>query len=96
MNTEKSILARLRRSETGCLLWTGYVSEYGYGVVSFQGKMHRVHRLVYTFLVGPIPEGLTLDHRRTCPKHCAEPKHLEPVTHVENVLRGDSPSGPKH
>jgi hypothetical protein len=59
------------------------------------------HRVVYTLLVGPIPEGFTLDHTchnadSTCPggwgcphRRCCNPAHLEPVTHQENILRGE-------
>jgi hypothetical protein len=47
------------------------------------------HRFAYQMLVGPIPEGLTLDHlcRNT---GCCNPEHLEAVTHRDNVLRGVS------
>lgn len=42
---------------------------------------------MYELLVGPIPEGLTIDHlcRNTM---CVNPDHLEPVTHRENLMRG--------
>jgi hypothetical protein len=45
------------------------------------------HRAVYEKLVGPIPEGLQLDHlcRVT---HCCNPQHLEPVTPKTNCERG--------
>jgi hypothetical protein len=40
--------------------------------------------------VGPIPDGLVLDH--LCRnKLCVNPKHLEPVTNQENILRGLTP-----
>jgi hypothetical protein len=46
-----------------------------------------VHRDVYEQLVGPIPEGLVLDH--LCRnRSCCNPAHLEPVTTAENVRRG--------
>lgn len=39
----------------------------------------------------PVLEGHELDH--LCRNHsCAEPRHLEEVTHRENVLRGNSPT----
>lgn len=47
------------------------------------------HRIVYSLVVGPIPEGLDLDHK--CRNHpCCNPFHLEPVTNRENMLRGES------
>jgi hypothetical protein len=39
-------------------------------------------------LRGPIPEGLELDHLCRMPA-CANPYCVEPVTHRENLLRGD-------
>ena len=70
-----------------CWLWTGHTERKGYGRVSYLGKRWRIHRLVYTLLVGPIPEGMTLDH--LCRNRaCVKPAHLEPVSIGENVLRG--------
>lgn len=73
-----------------CWIWTGPQSSNGYGFVKWGGQTRRVHRVVWEVLVGPIPEGLTMDHlcRVTL---CCNPDHLEPVTHRENVLRGYSP-----
>jgi hypothetical protein len=44
--------------------------------------------VAYELFVGPIPEGLELDHLCRNPS-CVNPAHLEAVTHRENVRRGD-------
>lgn len=45
------------------------------------------HRVAYETWVGPIPDGLTIDH--LCRNRlCIEPTHLEPVTNRENIQRG--------
>lgn len=61
----------------------------GYGQFHLNGKSLRVHRIVYEALVGPIPEGMVLDHLCRNRK-CANPDHLEVVTHGENIRRGQT------
>lgn len=58
-------------------------NNYGYGVFAKQ----LAHRRLYLERVGPIPDGMELDHTCRTPA-CINPAHLEPVTHRENVLRG--------
>lgn len=73
-----------------CWLWLGHVESNGYGRVQMQGRPVSVHRHAYEQLVGPIPDGLTLDHvhARGCRHtHCVNPAHLEPVTASENTRR---------
>ncbi len=80
---------------TGCWEWQR-VNEKGYGYVWWQGKNRRAHRVVFTLLEGPIPDGLPLDHvkARGCRSTaCCWPTHLEPVTNRENLLRGDTWQG---
>lgn len=76
---------------TGCWLWTGRKQKNGYGRIYWDKRMRVVHRVVYTLLVEPIPEGLVLDHvhDRGC-RHrlCCWPAHLEAVTVGENNRRG--------
>ena len=75
--------------EDGCWIWTGIINGYGYGQVIDHGRRPMAHRKMYETLVGPIPEGLTLDH--LCRVHaCVNPGHLEPVTIRENTLRGNT------
>jgi hypothetical protein len=78
-------------AETGCWLWTGSTGRGGYGQISSgAAKKHLlVHRVSYEIHVGPIPEGLTLDHLCRV-RRCCNPTHLEPVTLRENVLRGET------
>ena len=72
--------------ETGCWLWTAGCNG-GYGLYWSAGKHFYAHRYAYEKLVGPIPEGLELDH--LCRVHsCCNPTHLEAVTHAENTHRG--------
>jgi hypothetical protein len=62
-----------------------------YGRIMVEGRVKMAHRLAYELAVGPISEGLTIDHlcRRTA---CINPAHLESVTVAENILRGDGPA----
>lgn len=75
--------------ESGCWIWTGELNRNGYGRVWRLGRRVMAHRAMYELLVGPIPEGLVLDHlcRVRC---CVNPKHLEPVTVRENTIRGEA------
>ncbi|GAB3776674.1 hypothetical protein GCM10027600_42800 [Nocardioides ginsengisegetis] len=67
----------------GCWIWKGHITRYGYG--QLRGK--KAHRLVYEAMVGPIPEGLVIDH--LCRNRaCVNPEHMEPVTNEENLDRG--------
>jgi len=88
-NTIVTITRRLVRTGNGCWIWIGR-TERGYGRVNYRGSRIRVHRLVYEHMVGPIPEGLTLDHLCRV-RACANPEHLEPVDPVTNAGRGNSP-----
>jgi hypothetical protein len=76
-----------RTSPDGCWNWTGALNAAGYGAVGCNNKVLRTHRVAYELLVGPIPEGLQLDH--LCRNRaCCNPAHLEPVTNRENWMRG--------
>lgn len=72
-----------------CWLWTASTKD-GYGTIYVLGKMEFAHRVSYELNVGPIPEGLQIDHvqERGCSSRaCVRPDHLEPVTGSENVRR---------
>src|SRR5579859_394860 len=71
-----------------CWVWTGYLDSHGYGLFRAPGLRIRSHRFAYQELVGPIPDGLELDH--LCRnRRCVNPAHLEPVTTRENLRRSE-------
>lgn len=72
----------------GCWIYTGHLNDRGYGRVNpgRRGGSDLAHVVVYVAWVGPIPQGLELDH--LCQVHrCVRPDHMEPVTHAENMRR---------
>lgn len=86
----------------GCWIWQKHTNQ-GYGVIRVGKKIRKAHRVSYEIHVGPIPDGMKLDHlchgeavRRglcsggdECPhRACCNPAHLEPVTDAENASRG--------
>lgn len=82
------------RTPDGCWIWQGATygpqkdieTRYGRIYVSPSLRHMPAHRFSYELFVGPIPEGLQLDHlcRR---RRCVNPAHLEPVTAQENIRR---------
>lgn len=82
---------KIERDENGCWLWNGAISSNGYGSVWLNGRVTSSHAAVYTILVGPVPEGLWLDHFHCDVRRCCNPEHVRPVTPRENILRGSAP-----
>jgi hypothetical protein len=77
-----------------CWLWTGARNvQTGYGVIRVDGKLKYAHRYVWESLVGPIPDGLHIDHL-CINRPCVNPDHLEPVSVTENNRRQRYRAGP--
>lgn len=68
---------------SGHWIWTATTTPNGYG----QMDKKYAHRLSYEFYVGPIPEGLVIDHLCRV-RNCVNPAHLQPVTQKTNFDRG--------
>ena len=78
--------------QDSCWLWTAAKEPAGYGHFKKDGRPHPAHRVAYEMVVGPIPDGLDLDHLCRNPS-CVNPAHLEPVTPRENTRRADTVLG---
>lgn len=80
-------LTRYEVDANGCWIWQGATHASGYGVIRIADDQNAyAHRFFYEHHIGPIPEGLTIDH--LCRVHaCVNPEHLEPVTLRENCQR---------
>lgn len=91
------LLAGMVHTDTGCWEWAGAADNHGYGRIQRRDadgrwRPAKTHRASYEIHVGPIPDGLQLDH--LCRNRiCANPAHLEPVTNRVNALRGSGACG---
>lgn len=70
-----------------CWPWKAAHDNNGYGFLNMRrngrGNTAKAHRLVWELLVGPIGDGLELDH--LCHNRgCCNPEHLREVTHKVN------------
>lgn len=75
-----------------CWVWQGQKNAAGYGRMKWAGRRWSVHRFLYEVTVGPIPEGMEVDHLCRNPA-CCNPAHLEPVTGAENKRRARAARG---
>jgi hypothetical protein len=86
-----------RRGDGECWLWTAGKTAQGYGSLRIRPHHHLAHRYAYANLVGPIPDGMTIEHDchtrdKTCAggdmcphRACVNPAHLKVVTLAENI-----------
>ena len=90
---ERRFWKKVDRTEDAkaCWPWTN-ATDSGYGIFYISNnkvykKRTQAHIVAYQLEVGPIPEGLVIDHFRCGNKLCCNPSHLEPVTPSENTRR---------
>lgn len=86
MPAVERLLARIVKTDS-CWLWPGATNGRGYGVIGGDAperRMTYVHRLMWQYINGPIPDGLEILH--SCDvRNCVRPDHLSTGTHAENV-----------
>jgi len=86
-SVERGPAVRIGDIRTPCWLWTRKLNEDGYPQpMSIATMRQSPFRHAYRALVGPIPNGLTLDHLCRV-RRCVNPSHAEPVTGGENARR---------
>jgi ABC-type uncharacterized transport system ATPase subunit len=78
--------------QKGCWLWIAGIDGKGYGSLRHAGRTRRAHKVAFEHWRGLVPEGKELDHVECSRRDCANPWHVEPRTHRENLLRGSAPA----
>lgn len=80
---QQYILNRIKKSDSGC--WEWQQSKFaGYGRLVKNKKSWPAHAYSYTAFVGPISEGLQINHK--CHNRaCCNPEHLYEGTQKENL-----------
>lgn len=86
LSPSERVAARSITPRPDCLIWVGAVDR-GYGRISVDGVVKRVHRVTWEAANGPIPDDLVLDHLCGI-KQCVNVEHMELVTQAENSARG--------
>lgn len=81
-----TLMSRVTPGWGGCWLWTGFRYANGYGLFALDGRKVYAHRAAYELTVGPIPDGLHIDHLCRV-RACIRPDHLEAVPQAENNNR---------
>lgn len=94
------LMEKVSQQPNGCWYFTGGITSKGYGFFWIDGMQLYAHRASYELLIGPIPNGVLVDHSchnsdlscgggDSCAhRRCVNPAHLTPSDHKSNILGG--------
>lgn len=83
MNLPDKVLDNVKEDDNGCWNWQKSCRTAGYGQIFINGKNAPVHKFVYEFIHGKLPEGIVVRHKCHNRK-CCNPDHLLAGTHTDN------------
>lgn len=101
-NTIADVWAHVdKRGPDECWPWRGKPDWYGYGRICFNDREWKAHVLIHVLAIGPVPDGMHVDHvchtrsctatGRNCPhRMCVNPAHLQAATPRSNTLRSNN------
>jgi len=98
LNTPERFWSRVEVTDH-CWPWTLGKDKDGYGLIRYQNRRMRAHRLAWELTHGPIPKDMHVLHHCDNPP-CCNPEHLFLGTELDNrrdcIAKGRSSSGEKH
>lgn len=89
----KRFLAKITIKRSGHWMWNAATASEGrYGMATFEKRIRPAHVVSWLLFRGPVPEWADdVDHLCKVTL-CVNPDHLDPKTHGDNVLTGNSPT----
>jgi hypothetical protein len=88
--TKENVINKLERYKIicgDCWIFIGALGSNGYGLLHFEGKNYRVHRLsAFAYLDFDLDSSLLVCHKLICPnRDCFNPDHLYVGTKKDNI-----------